>query len=275
MSLNSSWVMPPGPIQNQGQMHLHPSRRVNQQQQDLQNLAQNTTLRRNKGQPPVAEHAAGDPLWNTLGDWIQRTTSGRSVNMGQWVPYHRDKNGIERPVTAGAPNTKVTNRVQINGVGLNINKKKTLYPQLQGNKAQQQRKGGEDLEESQLLTQVEFGLASSDADTGNSKLQAARDSGANDPGASGAADSGAARDASGAPPYKKTSQDRAFTSRLTSGVRATLRRARNTIATTLVLTVIMTVSTKAVAMAFRALLRVALTPEVSLEVKARSCDVFL
>ena len=39
--------------------------------------------------------------------------------------------------------------------------------------------------------------------------------------------------------------------------------------------VIMTVSTKVVAMAFRALLRVALTPEVSLEVKARSCDVFL
>ncbi len=97
------------------------------------------------------------------------------------------------------------------------------------------------IEESQLLTQVEFGLASSDADTGNSKLQAARDSGADDPGASGAADSGAARDASGAPPYKKTSQDRAFTSRLTSGVRATLRRARNAIATTLVLTVIMTI----------------------------------
>ena len=136
---------------------------------------------------------------------------------------------------------KVTNRVQINGVGLNISKKKTMYPQLPNNKAQQQRKGGEDLEESQLLTQVEFGLASSDADTGNSKLGAARDSGADDPGASGAADSGAARDASGAPPYKKTSQDRAFTSRLTSGVRATLRRARNTIATTLVLTVIMTV----------------------------------
>ena len=88
---------------------------------------------------------------------------------------------------------------------------------------------------------MESGLTSLDADSGNSKLKTVRDSGADDPGASGAADSGAARDASGAPPYKKKSQDRAFTSRMTSGVKATLRRARNAIATTLVLTVIMTI----------------------------------
>ena len=83
---------------------------------------------------------------------------------------------------------------------------------------------------------MESGLTPSDADIGNSKLGTVRDSGADDPGASGAA-----RDASGAPPYKKKSQDRAFTSRMTSGVKATLRRARNAIATTLVLTVIMTI----------------------------------
>ena len=240
-SLNSSWVLPPGPIQNQGQIHLHPSRRVNQQQQDIHNLALNTTLKRNSGKPPAAEHAAGDPLWNTLGDWIQRTTSGRQVNMGQWIPYYRDKNGVERPVTAGAPNLKVTNRVQITGVGLNVNKKK-IYPQLTGyGKTQEQRKGGENLEESQLLTQVESGAASSSADSGNSKFGTARDSGATDPGASGAADSGAAGDASGARRYKKKSRCSAFTARLTSGVKATFKMARNTVATTLVITVIMTV----------------------------------
>ena len=79
-------------------------------------MALNTTRRIQSGKTPAAEHAAGDPLWNTLGDWIQRTTSGRQVNMGQWIPYYRDKNGVERPVTAGAPNLKVTNRVQITGV---------------------------------------------------------------------------------------------------------------------------------------------------------------
>ena len=100
-SLNSSWVLPPGPIQNQGPIHLNPSRRVNQQQQDMHNMALNTTRRIQSGKSPAAEHAAGDPLWNTLGDWIQRTTSGRQVNMGQWVPYYRDKNGVERPVHSG------------------------------------------------------------------------------------------------------------------------------------------------------------------------------
>ena len=92
------------------------------------------------------------------------------------------------------------------------------------------------LEESQLLTQVESGAASSSADSGNSKFGTARDSGATDPGASGAA-----RDASGAPPYKKKSGCSAFTARLTSGVKATLRMARNTAATTLVLTTLMTI----------------------------------
>ena len=85
---------------------------------------------------------------------------------------------------------------------------------------------------------MESGLTSPDADTGHSKLKRVRDSGAIDP---GAADSGAARDASGAPPYKKKSGCSAFTARLTSGVKATLRMARNTAATTLVLTIIMTI----------------------------------
>ena len=98
-----------------------------------------------------------------------------------------------------------------------------------------------DLEESQLLTQVESGAASSNADSGNSKFRTARDSGATDPGASGAADSGAAGDASGARRYKKKSRCSAFTARLTSGVKATFKMARNTVATTLVITVIMTV----------------------------------
>ena len=53
--------------------------------------------------------------------------------------------------------------------------------------------------------------------------------------------SGAARDATGALPYKKKSGCSAFTARLTSGVKATLRMARNTAATTLVLTIIMTI----------------------------------
>ena len=101
--------------------------------------------------------------------------------------------------------------------------------------------GGENLEESQLLTQVESGAASSNADSGNSKFRTARDSGATDPGASGAADSGAAGDASGARRYKKKSRCSAFTARLTSGVKATFKMARNTVATTLVITVIMTV----------------------------------
>ena len=97
------------------------------------------------------------------------------------------------------------------------------------------------LEESEHLTQVEFGLASSDADTGHSKLNPAQDSGAADPGAPGATDSGAARDGSGAPLYKKKSRCSAFTTRLASGVKATLRMARNAAATTLVLTIIMTI----------------------------------
>ena len=85
---------------------------------------------------------------------------------------------------------------------------------------------------------MESGLASSDADSGNSKFRTARDSGATDP---GAADSGAAGDASGARRYKKKSRCSAFTARLTSGVKATFKMARNTVATTLVITVIMTV----------------------------------
>ena len=83
---------------------------------------------------------------------------------------------------------------------------------------------------------MESGAASSNADSGNSKFRTVRDSGATDPGASGAAG-----DASGARRYKKKSRCSAFTARLTSGVKATFKMARNTVATTLVITVIMTV----------------------------------
>ena len=122
-----------------------------------------------------------------------------------------------------------------------LNKKKICYPQLPSDKTAEQRREGGDLEESQLLTQVESGLAPSNADSGNSKFKTVRDSGATDPGASGAADSGAADDASGARRYKKKSRCSAFTARLTSSVKATLKMARSTVATTLVITVIMTV----------------------------------
>ena len=135
-----SWVYVPDAVNVPGQVHLRPAARqgmnqhhgMSQQQrraQDLANLAAHTAQHGGHQRKPI-EHAAGDPLFNCLGDWIQRTTSGRHVNMGQWRPA--TTSGGKARLVGGAPQINVHNKFSAKANLLAVQKKteKHIYPSL-------------------------------------------------------------------------------------------------------------------------------------------------
>ena len=106
-------------------------------------------------------NAIGDPLFNALGDWIQRLDDGKTINMGQWRPREHvprgDMPGQNGPII---PQMNVNNKVQANVGILKVNKDKernkkpgkSMYPDipkdLRDDNNNEDSPGGGDLEDS-------------------------------------------------------------------------------------------------------------------------------
>ena len=121
---NHDFVMVDPAIQQPGNLHTYPDRRMaNQQRQDTINQYINTIAPQGGGGRKAIEHAVGDPLFNCVGDWLQRTSEGRMINMGQWRPG-RNTDGKFQPVGLGKlPDVNINNKLSINAAL--INQKKT------------------------------------------------------------------------------------------------------------------------------------------------------
>lgn len=142
---DGSWVMPDAPIQNQGNLHLHPQQRqlIPQQRIDGQNINKYSGQHAGHKPPRPMEHASGDPLFNSRGDWIQRLSNGKAINMGQWRPSV-DRGG-KAEFVAGGPIFHFHNQnklsVKPTVIPVKIKKKvKKIYPNLR------KEGGGGDLE---------------------------------------------------------------------------------------------------------------------------------